>query len=504
MKSLSGWVIALLLSVPAPATVAKELEDLHWIEVQTPNFQIRSLAGEKKTVELARYMEMFRAAVSVLTNVRKTKSPIPIHIYVLRGAGDFRLFGIGHDTIGEMIPALRDHTIVIRNQYGMKESSTILHEYVHFLVRNHGGKHYPRWYDEGLAEYSSKTNFDGEYFSFGLPAKQRLNALRYTNWIHMRKILSSGQYYGRWSGQQRSMFYTEAWVLVHYLVNRRGHASPLRRDMDRYIHLVESAAGTGSTDEVDAFEKAFGITAGKLNQEVRAYIRAGKFRYLRMKAAALLPAFKPKIVKLSREQAALGLGRLAFRLEEFDQAEHWFAIAAASDITRSSAEDGLGDVLKFKGDFDAAQPHFQKAVMLAPDDPDRQLDLAEYWHARAEKAGSPDEMAQFLHRARAAYVKAWKLDDSLPELYAEYGRSYLLPGQKPAKAIEMLEEAERLLPSSLRIRLLLATAYAETGRRDEAIAAARSVVAWDDGDSPETKQARELLARLQGGGEPGD
>jgi tetratricopeptide (TPR) repeat protein len=479
-----------MLNVTASPVSGKELEDRKWIEVRTPNFRISSVLREADTIELAQHLEMFRVAVSRVTNISSTDAPIPTNIYAMRGRGDFKSLGIDPDLGGVFLPGLRANTIVIRDARGMEETSIIMHEYVHFLARNHGRLQYPMWFDEGFAEYLSATRTHFDYFEVGRVPKHRRGSLIYSNWISMRNILSPKDF-DRWGGERKAMFYAEAWALVHYLQNRSERDTPFGQDMGHYIELVESGKG-----DVAAFEEAFGITAKDLNREVKRYLDRGRFFFLQMKIDQLLPDFEPQVIRLSREQASLALAQIALRRGELDQAERWFTIATADEATRPQAEAGRGDVLKFRGEFEAAQPHFETAVALAPSDPYCQLDLAEYWHDRATNPDDTGNRMEYLERARDHYLKAWKLDDSMPEVYAMYGQTFVIEGKRYDKAIDMLEEAEYLLPSNIDVRLMLAEAYLGADRKEDAGDAARSVLAWSHDESDAAKRAREILARL--------
>lgn len=469
---------------------AKDLEDRDWIEVRTANFQVRSIQGKKATLELAQHLELFRAAVSLLTNVSATEAPVPTRIIAVRGKSDFRKLGIDGDAAGIFSPGLRSNMIVIREARGMDETSTMLHEYVHFLIRNHSEQHYPKWYDEGFAEYLGMSDVSHGNFKIGLAAEHRRSSLNYSHWIPMRRILAPDDY-ADWTREMKAMFYGEAWALVHFLQNRPDREVPFPQDMAKYLELIEQGQ-----DSVEAFETAFAISENKLNRQVKRYLEAGRFRYFRFAVEDLLPGFDVRAVSLTREAAALTLAEAALRFDNLDSAERWFTIAAAGEPTRPHAEAGLGDVRKFRGDYDAAQPHFEQAIALAPDDPYCQLDMAEFWHDRAVAGSTTPEFSEHLDRARTHYVKAWKLNDALPEIYAMYGRTFLTDNTQPEKAVEMLEEARHLLPSHLQIRLSLAQAYARAARTEDAIAAARSVLTWSHEGSDAAKHATKILEEL--------
>lgn len=480
---------AIILLSAAP-TSGKSIEDRKWLEVRTDNFQVRGDLREKELIELARYLETFRVAVSVITNVSSTESPIPTEIYAMSGKG-FKSLGMDRHLGGQFMSNQRSNIMLIRDARGMRETTTILHEYVHFLVHNHGRLYYPMWFNEGFAEYLSEVRMDRETIKFGGVARQRYQNLAALRWVHIRKILSPEDY-DDWSRERKAMFYAESWALVHYLHNQPDATNMVGQQMEQYIQAVES----GKKD-IEAFELAFGMQVDKLDRQLKNYLDRGKYREIHMSVDALVPDFDPDVVKLSREQVSLALGRISLRRGELDKAEYWYSIAATSDSTRAQAEAGLGDVMKFRGEFESARPYFESAVALAPDDPYCQLDLAEYWHTLANASEDEAKRAEYIANARAHYVKAWKLDDSMPETYAQYGQTYLLVGNQYDRAIEMLEEAEYLLPSDIQIRMALTAAYAAVGRTEDAAELARSVLAWSYDDEELADQLAELLAALE-------
>ncbi|MFQ5503316.1 MAG: tetratricopeptide repeat protein [Planctomycetota bacterium] len=75
-------------------------------------------------------------------------------------------------------------------------------------------------------------------------------------------------------------------------------------------------------------------------------------------------------------------------------------------------------------------------------------------------------------------VRAWKLDDTIPESYAGYGATFLLKGQDAVRGQPTLEHAHRLLPSSTEVKLSLARLYARIDRLQEARELARVVSTW--------------------------
>jgi thioredoxin-like negative regulator of GroEL len=82
-------------------------------------------------------------------------------------------------------------------------------------------------------------------------------------------------------------------------------------------------------------------------------------------------------------------------------------------------------------------------------------------------------------------VRSYRLDPGIPETYAMYGKSFLAPGEDPARSLETLEHAHALLPSNTDILWLFAQAYVKLGRVDDARPLAERIVAWShSGDRP--------------------
>lgn len=110
-----------------------------------------------------------------------------------------------------------------------------------------------------------------------------------------------------------------------------------------------------------------------------------------------------------------------------------------------------------------------------------------------KKTEEKDLQVIYASRARKYYVNAWKIDDSLPEVYAMYGKTFMLGDANYTKAVEMLEQAQQLLPSDIGVRLELAEAYLGAQHFDDAKNLARSVLAWSHGNEEVSKQAQDIL-----------
>jgi tetratricopeptide (TPR) repeat protein len=478
---------------------AKGLEDQDWIEIRTPDFQIQSTLSKRKTIELAQHLHLFRIVSLYMTNMTQLDSPVPMRIFAFSDPNSIRTLGLRANVVGFFAQSLRGNTIVIREDFGMEETQVIQHEYVHYLVRNQNAYLYPKWFDEGFAEYLGSARIRSGFLEIGaVPENLRVD-FAYLNWVPLEHILDPDDDRDK-DGKPPWMFYPESWALVHFLQNRSDRETTFGQDMARYIELVENG-----TPVLDAFEQAFGVPGDKLNNTVQRYLSGpnvirptgpAELPGYRLKVEPFLKNFHAEAVPLARELVSLRLGELALQLKKPDLAEHLFAVAAEDPDLKAGAEAGLGGVLKLREELDAALPHFERAVELAPDDPLCVLDLAEYWHDRAIGAKGGELRSEYFEKARTYYVRAWKLDATRPEVFARYGATFVDQGIEIDTAVEMLEHAQGLAPSDISVKLYLAKAYAAGERFDDAARLARSVLAWSHSESDYAKAAQEVLDSL--------
>jgi tetratricopeptide (TPR) repeat protein len=447
-------LLAFALLVPGPGQA--KLEKREWLEVVTPSFVIKSRLNEKKTLALAQNLELFRQVVLVLMNGGQLASPVPTRIFVVKNASDFRELGMSRsdaaDTAGFFTPSMRDNYVVLRDAGRADSRDIIQHEYVHFMMHNQTRVRYPQWFDEGMAEYLGTVQLRDGKVHIGRASEIALNSIAYNPWLPLSKVVDPERY-EKWTDEDQAMFYAEAWALVHYLHTSRRKDGKLTADLGRYLELLE--AGRSGRE---AFEEGFGIGLKRLDRELRNYLGRGRLTILAI-PREVFPneSFEPFVRKLPRGEIALALGQLALHLgswhygeRSYDRAAEYFRVALAEDENLAQAHAGLGDLLKFRGEFEQARRYF---------------------------------------------LRSWKLDDGIPETYAVYAKTFLSGERRPEKAVEMLERAEALLPSNLSIRLLLAGAYLSAERLTEARERAQSVLVWAYDGSSVARSAQDMLAQ---------
>jgi tetratricopeptide (TPR) repeat protein len=456
------------LAVPlACATTA--LHDRDWFEVRTPHFEIVSSLGEDATLELARDVERFHSAIEFVMGTRLPAPAVPTRIYAFDGRGFTRPFDV-RGAPGYFLPSLREASIVLRTGDGWRLDATesLRHEYVHYVLRNHGGFGQPLWFDEGAAEFLSTLEVKGDRVELGRFREDHVRLLRDQPWVPLIRILEATSL-EEWGKRKQRVFRAESWAFVHYLNFELEEPGRGREQLSRYLRSLADGA-----EHERAVREAFGVDSGDLDRALQRFVRSDRFGSVAVRIGDPEPAGPPELKPLAQDEVVTRLGWLSISLGRVKQAQRYFEMAVAANPRNARAHAGLGAADGLRGRWDAANPHYGRALGIAPDDALNQLDVGVYYDRKARETGDAEARAGLAALARRHYARSWELDDSLPEPHARYGATFLLEGEAAKRGLEPLERANRMLPSSVEVKLLLARLYSRVGRpqqaRDQALA----------------------------------
>ena len=479
LARLVTLLATVLILSSAGSVSAEELWQRTWVEVRSPHFVFVSALSESSTVDLLVDLENFRTAVEQLTNIGRFEERIPTHIYVLPHA--VPELGFDGKFVGYFLAGMRaNYAAIIPSRIKLNE--VLKHEYTHFLIHNRGNLIYPTWFDEGFAQLLSTVRVHDAEIEFGRPIEDALDALKDGKWLPLDTVLNARGTGGLTLGQ-RSMFYAQSWLLMHFLlIGRPGTDSSA--EITSFLRLRESGVAP-----VPAVERAFHLGVSTLGLTLRRYMQ----RLHHTKSTSLV-AF-PQIQTISQivppDRVAAELGLLAIELRRHEAAQRFLAGALTINPTNAMALVGFGDVLKQQMRYTEAETYYQKAIALEPTNALHELDYAEYFVTRAGTEVNLARTYALYADARRHFARSLALDPNNPETLAVNGMTYLLANDAPEKAVQNLEAAHALIPSQPEIRLLLAHAYAANRQPEKARPHLQALIAWAD-----TKNAAALKEEL--------
>jgi tetratricopeptide (TPR) repeat protein len=489
------------------ACVTTPLHERLWFEVRTPHFEIASSLSEDETLELARDVERFHSAIEFVMGTRFSPPAVPTRIYAFDGRGFARPFDV-RGVPGYFLPSLREAAIVLRTGDGWRLDATeeLRHEYVHYALRNQGGFGLPLWFDEGAAEFLSTLAVKGDRVELGRFREDHVRLLRDQPWIPLIRILEATSLED-WGKRKRRVFRAESWVFVHYLNFGLEEPGRGQEQLGRYLRSVADGAG-----HEQAVRDAFGVDSSKLDRALQRFVRSDRFGSVAIGIGYPEAAEAPEMKSLAQDDAITRLGRLSISLGRAEQAQRYFEMAVAANSHNARAHAGLGSAAGLRGRWDAAGAHYGRALEIAPDDALVEVDIGGTTDRRARESGDAETRARLAALARRHYARSWELDGSIPEPYARYGATFLLEGEEAERGLDPLERANRMLPSSAEVELLLARLRARLGRPRQARIQALAVLSRTH--SRATRNAAQAIvteidaslatSRLESSASPGD
>lgn len=453
-----------------------------WLEVRTTNFTILTPHGEGEALELARSLELFRSVTEVTTGTT-VRERVPLRVYAL-DRGTYRGFAL-RNASGYFLNSPRQSTIVMGDPRA-DEADVLRHEYAHFVIHNEGRFAYPPWYDEGFAEFLSNVEVGADSIDIGRAQRQRIQSLGRTGWIPVGEVMARRNLQGM-SRRDVSSFYSISWALVHYLSVGREQKGT-QHDLATYLRALRRGVGND-----EAVLRGFGIDTESLDRALRRYVENGRYTYYSAPLDLFDPGEEPRLRPLSSSEAAVALGDLSAQTQRYGRARAYYHAALGLAPGNPRAMAGLADALAREGDWQTAAGWYDRALAAGADDAIVQLEYAKYRHALARGARDPDRRVDEVQAARRHYARSQALDPALPEAFEGHGSTFLLEGQDPRGGLEFLEEAHRMLPSSIEIKISLARLYARLGQKERARDLALVASMWNH--APELDE--ELAALLQ-------
>jgi hypothetical protein len=272
----------LLLAASLPSSAFAK-DEPKWIEIHTAHFSILTDAGDKRGREVALRMEQMRSVFGQLISRQKLNMSVPVTVIAFKSDTEYGAVAPDKLTFakGFYVPGY-DHIYICLNLFEDEPYRVIAHALGHYFL-NYNYPPVQGWFDEGLAEYFGAVQIDKEVNIGGDPelapewhedifdlmrrdpnVPQSLTQMASSPvWISMTDLFTmKHDSSGKNEGSHNTMYYAQAWLVMHYLINKKKLP-----EVGTYFDLVQN-----KKVPVDkAMIQAFDMTPDQMEDAVKKY-----------------------------------------------------------------------------------------------------------------------------------------------------------------------------------------------------------------------------------------
>jgi Flp pilus assembly protein TadD len=469
---LRSLLLFLLISLPAWSAE-------NWILIKSPNFTVRTDAGEKRGREIALHFEQMRKIFETLI-AGKIKTNAPLDVIAFRNTKGLRsvspLWKGKPVELAGFYQKGEDRNFIALDSSAENAWQVVFHEYAHFLL-NTNLPPTPAWWDEGFADYYSTIEVGKKDFKIGAPP-EGYGYLLSSGLMPMQRLLTVTHEMSDYneSGHSRTIFYAQSWLFVHYLYDRK-----LLKETTKLFDLLRDREPLES-----ALQKSFGKGFKDLDKDLQRYFNDNKALVHTFGVPLGLDSSAYVAQPMTELDVETIMADLHLNSRDYQQqAEAEFKHILEKNPQASEPHRALGYLAMRRGDWDGAVASFFKAAQIGSND-GRVYYLAAF--SSFTKGGTArDEVRGFID-------KALELNPSMAD--AHNLRSILLSQTGDYEgAIASLKNAIELEPRRDDYRINLAGQYMNQRKFEEAQKLLEQLV--NSEQQPVAIAAREQLESLK-------
>lgn len=242
---------------------------LPWTRYETNNFIVYTDVSEKDAKALINELELFAASLAQLVKMPAHATLPKLKVFNFADDKLFAHFGGPANVQGYYFKAIDGPVIAIGPELNGEsfDLTTIYHEYVHYFTRAVSNAKQPVWYSEGLADFFSTLNIDGDIVRVGATPVSRFNTLKRQDLLDLANLFNMTEYDE--SNFINDRLYASSWLVTHFMMLSERNGFPnYTASMDKMLALQQQ----GIKGE-EAFDKAFDISLSEFKSQLSEYAR---------------------------------------------------------------------------------------------------------------------------------------------------------------------------------------------------------------------------------------
>lgn len=446
-------LLAIVIAIAGAGSARADAFDRTWCEIDAGAFRLVTDYPEAEAQALIRQMLAFRPVAENFLPGVPNDDQAPLTVLVFQRRGDIRRAIGGGEMLGYMLPAFNQSMLVVGPDPNARtDYESLLHEYVHYLLRVRVGLNIPTWFDEGMAGLLATVRFepgDGDW-QFAVVGEMQTDlidrAVRETD-LTLGQVID-GQDIWEWPLDRRRGFYAWSHVLVHRLMLGQAAGLPDYGPATRDSLAADAPSLLATLD----------VSASRLQRDLDRYRR------------------RPPTVEVALSGSPPGAGAATaypYRCLDADEATIELAMAIApmnpdraarqlEERLQESPEDpGLWTALSAaesgRGERDAAVAAARRALELAPEDVSAEVQLASALAGGCVVIVS-EECWQRWREAVPLLRHALRQDPRRQDAIFILGLAYLYTG-RPGDALNYLRIAHARQPWAPHLNFYLGESY---------------------------------------------
>ncbi len=459
-----------------------------WQRLQSKHFILYTNAEEDKARETIVNLEKFRFTIGQLTGLDLSQDYAPpLKLFAFKTKYQYSKKMDEENTAGFYIPQPDGAASVLSLEDGEKiwESKglqVIFHEYTHHITHQYSPINYPRWYDEGFAEFVSTIEFDGDKIIVGKPAVDRFPTLKSSpHWLKMKEIFKvKGEYVGVVRGRNRiSQLYAQGWLITHFIQN----SSKYQKALGPFFEGLNQP----DVNVNKLFKKTFKTTYAKFDKEVRRYWFDHQLPYSVIDLAGKMPEIDYEFEKLTKTEALiavdearlltgkLNIDKFNWRSRKEDAAKN-FETALNEGIRPVEMNLYLARIAMSNDDWENANKYVDQALVLAPKNVSA---LTMKGQVILGPVGRADRDGALLKKAKRMFAKAIRQDNTHVPALLSYVDIALHKDQiVKASTLKVMESIRFLSPDLSRAKEMEVRLLSKAKKFDDAKDRLRSLISW--------------------------
>lgn len=370
------------------------------LKIESDNIILYGDVDAESAQKIVRDLEIYRRTIFAMVNKDLGPAKVKLTIYSFDSPKPLSKY-IGNKGTAGLYTNGADGPIFITSVKKTHREETFeeqvaKHEFSHHVLHAIVTDNFPRWYDEGFANYLSTFDVEGDIITVGAPKVTHGQALLRGRLMPVEDVLRSIRYYpwskrGEGSSGLVNQFYAQSWLYVHYMQNTPEYGAAL----PDYLSRLQKGL-----DPLVAFEGAFGISPKDFHSKAKLYFAADAFPVLQFKAEPVFLNVEMTTEMISPAQLDLELltGQ-ANILSEDNKKNYRKRLDAAEEGLGQSARimTAKAKLAVIDEDYKAAVIAAEAAHMTEPDNISLRRVLGDAYSGRSQAARFKDLSDSDIH-----------------------------------------------------------------------------------------------------------